>query len=110
MQAPQQQRHAAHQIEKNHGSHARLLPAIRVEGSGYRQSKPDQPFNLPKNARVALPLWALFAGPRCPRFGKRSLKTTVTKRGFPLGNFQQFFCKTASSSGASNEQGQGYIC
>ena len=30
MQAPQQQRHAAHQIEQNHGSHDRLLPGHSI--------------------------------------------------------------------------------
>ena len=53
VQAPQQQRNATHQVEKNHGSHARQLPAARVESSGYRQKAADQPFNLPKIAGVA---------------------------------------------------------
>ena len=55
VQAPQQQRDAAHQVEQNQASHALSFPTIRVEGSGYRQSRGDQPFNLPKIATRRLP-------------------------------------------------------
>ena len=44
VQAPQQQRHAAHQVEKNQASHARPIPALQIDGSGYRQTTADQSF------------------------------------------------------------------
>ena len=45
VQAPQQQRNAAHQVEKNDASHD-VRFEIRVESSGYRQMAADQSFYL----------------------------------------------------------------
>jgi hypothetical protein len=42
MQAPEQKRDAAHQIEKNEASHGFPCQRMSVEGSGYRHLPVDQ--------------------------------------------------------------------
>ena len=44
VQAPQQQRHATHQVEKNQATHCSSVSLIGVERSDYRQSTGDQSF------------------------------------------------------------------
>ena len=44
MQAPQQQRHATHQVEKNQATHCSSVSLIGFEKSDYRQSTGDQSF------------------------------------------------------------------
>ena len=113
MQAPQQQRHAAHQVEKNHGSHARLLSRqFEFEGSGYRQSRADQPFNLLKIARAVAPAMGAICPCSVLRFPVNGVrKHTSYNASFPASSIPRVLLYNRKAlSGVSIEQGQGFIC
>jgi hypothetical protein len=49
MQAPQQQRHAAHQVEKNHGSHCSRTPGIESNSKAIGKRRRINPLMFPEN-------------------------------------------------------------
>jgi hypothetical protein len=98
MQAPQQQCHAAHQIEENHASHARQLPAkFGSKGRAIAKLRPINPFVL-KELETGTHLHAESRPPALRHFeqkargaSKRSLKAIVQLRAVPLARFQRLF-------------------